>query len=174
LLVEFSKMNLDIKSPELLAVNYVINRTSSNISAIYAEFKLSEDVVKLTGTFNLKVKHVEKFFNYITLDLDYCKGLQLLHSNHIMKSIVSELRAVTNYPLDCPLKKVTLMEHISIAFFYASSFLQNKLYYINGFSFNTNLLPSYLPEISFAVNATSRTNQRPVLVLNILGQLRRK
>ncbi|KAH8378144.1 hypothetical protein KR093_009624, partial [Drosophila rubida] len=156
LTVEFTKMNANIKSPELLDFNYSLNRTSNNISAIYVTFKLSEDLFELRGPFNLRFKYTEKYYNYITLDIDYCKGLVSLYNSYIMKGIVDELRTVSNYPLDCPLKK-------------------NKHYYINGFAFNTNILPSYFPEISFALDATFRTShQRNVLKVDIFGELRKK
>ncbi|KAH8415108.1 hypothetical protein KR215_003650, partial [Drosophila sulfurigaster] len=169
--LEFTKMNVDNMNPELLEYSYIINRTSSNTSAVYADVKFSEEVLNFTGTFSLRLKYTEKYINYITLNLDYCKALQLLYKDFITKIVVDGLRAVSNYPLDCPLIKVCLLLIICI---YYNYFLQNKLYYFNGFTFNTKQLPSYFPEISFALNAKLNANLRPLSEVTIYGELRKK
>ncbi|KAH8312400.1 hypothetical protein KR044_010535, partial [Drosophila immigrans] len=152
--VEFTQLDVEKRLPSLFVVNYWINRTSENISALYANYHFTEDVYNLSGTTNLKIKYTDKFIDYITLDLDYCKALQMLHGQYVSRIIASGIRSVSNYPLDCPLKK-------------------NIEYYLKGFTVNTDIIPSYFPEISFAINCTFLTNQRPIISINVIGQIRR-
>ncbi|KAH8359846.1 hypothetical protein KR093_009096, partial [Drosophila rubida] len=133
-IVEFTRMDVNNRLPNLLKVNYSISRTARNTSVIFANFTVTEDIAHITGVLNMKIKHTDKFMNYFTLDMDYCKLMQTLYSQYVLKMIVDQIRAVSNYPLDCPIKK-------------------NQEYYVKGFTFNTDLLPSYFPGVSFLVNA---------------------
>ncbi|KAH8395775.1 hypothetical protein KR215_002085, partial [Drosophila sulfurigaster] len=153
--VEFTKMRIDNFIPNIMVLNFWINRTSSNISAIYANFKFAENVYNVTGQFSLNFKYTDKYVNYLTLELDFCKGMQSLYTQYVARILESELRSVSNYPLDCPFKK-------------------NYEYYINGFAVSPDVLPSYFPLVSFKSNITFLRNLKPAVNISVSGRTRRK
>ncbi|XP_062123290.1 uncharacterized protein LOC133836714 [Drosophila sulfurigaster albostrigata] len=153
--VDFTKVEIDNRLPNVIAMYSWINRTSSNISALYMNFKFSEDVYNLTGTFKLNVKFNEKFINYFTLDFDYCKGREMLYSQYVAQILEKQLLTVSNYPLDCPLKK-------------------NYEYYVKGFTVDTNLIPGYFAKIFFLSNLTFYRNLQTGINIVITGQVRSK
>ncbi|KAH8395771.1 hypothetical protein KR215_002081, partial [Drosophila sulfurigaster] len=153
--VDFTNIEIDNRLPKvIITLNHWINRTS-NIPTIFGNFKVSEDLYNITGTYNLKVKHTEKFMNYFTLDFDVCKSREMLYSQYAAKIIERELRAVSNYPLNCPVKK-------------------NYEYYLKGFTIGPNLIPGYLPNFFFLSNLTFYRNLQTGINIVITGQVRRK
>ncbi|XP_060645717.1 uncharacterized protein LOC132784248 [Drosophila nasuta] len=153
--IDFTKVEIGNRLPNIIAMYSWINRTSSNISALYMNYSFSEDVYNLKGTFNLSVKHSEKFINYFTLDFDYCKGREMLYSQYVAQILEKQLRTVSNYPLDCPLKK-------------------NYEYYVKGFTIDPNLIPIYLPNLHFLSNLTIFRNLQSCASIIVTGYLRNK
>ncbi|KAH8273896.1 hypothetical protein KR044_002956, partial [Drosophila immigrans] len=139
--IEFTKLECVNKWPEILQIKCHINRTSKNISAVYGELIFSEEIKNMNGNYLLGVEYNNKFINYTSVDLDYCAALQMVHSQSLIQLVFVGMRRVSNFPLNCPLKK-------------------NQLYYINGFTINTDIIPSYFPTITFVADATYVTNRR--------------
>lgn len=111
--VEFTKVECVSLLPEFLQVNCSINRTLDYTSAIFVDFKLSQDVYNSNGVFSLFVKHGNNSFKYDTQNIDYCTFLANIHDQYLFQRIVSGIRKISNLPLSCPFNKVNY-EHESV------------------------------------------------------------
>ncbi|KAH8273893.1 hypothetical protein KR044_002955, partial [Drosophila immigrans] len=153
--IEFTKLECVNQWPEIFQIKCHINRTSKNISAIYGEGILSEDMANVNGNYLVGVEYNNKFLNYTSVDLDYCAALQMVHSQSLIQLVTVGLRSVSNFPLNCPFKK-------------------NFTYFVNGFTMDTKIVPVYMPEISFMSNATFFYNKRALFYATCFGRVLKK
>ncbi|XP_016961625.3 uncharacterized protein LOC108032327 [Drosophila biarmipes] len=141
--------------PEVVQnVSCHLNRTSkgSGSSSYSAEFALSEDVSDVKGNYVFSLKRGSHITNYTALELDYCQVLDSLQSQYLLKMIADELRRVSNFPLQCPFKK-------------------NKRFYIDHYTINSKLIPSYAPELVFISDCNIFVKKRRALQLTIHGRV---
>ncbi|KAH8395772.1 hypothetical protein KR215_002082, partial [Drosophila sulfurigaster] len=120
-----------------------------------ADYKLTEDVYNVTGTFHLNFKFTENFINYFTIDFDVCKAKENIYSQYISRKLEKQLRSVSNYPLKCPFKK-------------------NYEYYVKGFRVDPSLIPIYLPNVYFLSNTTFFRNLQPIINIVVKGRVLNK
>ncbi|XP_062121380.1 uncharacterized protein LOC133835372 [Drosophila sulfurigaster albostrigata] len=152
--VYFDKFKIENHNKELLKIDYQINCTSDNVSTIYANIEIAEDLEYFNGTFNLSIRNGGKYISFGNQDID-CNGMGMIYNHYLIQMIAVSLRSYSNIPLSCPYKK-------------------NKLYYINGFKIVTDIVPSYFPEVSFTTDAKIYFNQRLSLRIGTEGHLSRK
>ncbi|XP_017067924.1 uncharacterized protein LOC108105720 [Drosophila eugracilis] len=142
-----------VHSPELVKnVSCHLNRTSLGASSYSAEFSLTEDVSDAKGIYVFSIKRGSTLTNYTAMDIEYCEALASLQKQFLLKMIADELRRVSNFPLQCPFKR-------------------NKRYFINGFTINSKLIPSYVPELKFLSDCNIFVKKRKVLQLTIHGRV---
>ncbi|KAH8311512.1 hypothetical protein KR044_006672 [Drosophila immigrans] len=151
----FTKAEFVNQFPELLQISHHINRTAENLSALYVQIEFQENMDHLDGVFNLKFQHGKNMVNYSTLELNYCEAFQMVHRHYLVQMIFAELRRVSNLPLKCPFKK-------------------NTQYYVNGFTIDTKVIPSYLPQLAFKTDITVLSTGRNILRIILSGQVQRK
>lgn len=72
-----------------------------------AEFTLTEDVTNSSGIYSFSLVRGSTITNYLKLDIDCCHDLEAIQTQFLLKLIADELRRVSNFPLQCPFKKVT-------------------------------------------------------------------
>lgn len=113
LIAYFTKLKCVNQWPELVKINCHVNQTDKNISALYAETIFTEDIQNLNGTYTIAIERGGKFVTYTTLELNYCTALHLVHSQSLIQILFSEIRRVSNFPMDCPLKKVKIFSLIN-------------------------------------------------------------
>lgn len=171
--VEFTKVECITQLPEILQVNCSINRTLNNVSALFVDFKLSQDVYSSNGTFSLFFKHGNNSIKYDTQNIDYCTVLANIQNQYLFQMIISGIRKISNIPLSCPFKKVNY-EHKLFELLIILIFLQNMIYYVRGFVVDTKIIPSYFPEMSFHSETTFNWNGKLAVCFKAFGQLRRK
>ncbi|KAH8415109.1 hypothetical protein KR215_003651, partial [Drosophila sulfurigaster] len=153
-IIEFTKFDCVNQWPEILQIQCHINRTSKNISAIYAVAIFSEEIKNMDGRYIVGVEYNQKVFNYLTIDVDYCAALHMAYSQNWLQLVVVGLRSVANFPFNCPLKK-------------------NYTYFVNGFTMDMKKVPAYMPEISFITNATFFYNKRSFFYVTCMGRVYR-
>ncbi|KAH8378350.1 hypothetical protein KR093_010882, partial [Drosophila rubida] len=117
-------------------------------------FTLNEQLNSLNGFFNIKVLNGKQFLNFTGVEFD-CKFLGTLYNHYLINMVAINLRSFSNFPIGCPLKK-------------------NHLYYMKDFKILTNMVPSYIPELSFETYASVFHKKRLVIVIKTGGKLRRK
>ncbi|XP_016978108.1 uncharacterized protein LOC108043808 [Drosophila rhopaloa] len=127
----------------------------SGSSEYSAEFVLTKDVTNVKGIYVFSLKRGSIITNYTAMEIDYCQALASLQSHFLLKMIADELRRVANFPLQCPFK-------------------MNKRYYVNNFSINSKLIPSYAPELNFISDCNIFVNNRKALTLIIHGRVVRR
>ncbi|XP_016998308.2 uncharacterized protein [Drosophila takahashii] len=130
------------------------SKHSGSPSSFSAEFSLAEDVTDVKGIYVFSLKHGPSIINYTAMELDYCEVLDSLQSQFLLKMIADELRRVANFPLQCPFKK-------------------NKRYYIDHFTINSKLIPSYAPELNWISDCNIFVKKRRALQLTIHGRVAR-
>ncbi|EDV52336.1 uncharacterized protein LOC6545253 [Drosophila erecta] len=139
--------------PELVRnVSCNLTHTSHRSGLINAEFILNKDVEYLKGIFILTLKAGSHGTNFTTLDLDYCQMLSSVEKNFILKMVTTQLRQISNLPLQCPLK-------------------MNTLYYVKGFTINSKFIPSYMPESNFLSDTHLNIKDRKAFRFLIEGRL---
>ncbi|KAH8415233.1 hypothetical protein KR215_009590 [Drosophila sulfurigaster] len=153
-MIDFNVFEIENFYKELVQITYNLNYTEQNISTLNANLVLNEDVKSINGAFNLRILRAGKYTNFTGIEFD-CEGLGMIYNHYILNIVFAGLRSSSNLPLRCPLKK-------------------NKLYYLNGFKIVTNLIPSYLPELSFETYATLSHTQHLIMGIKTAGKLRRK
>ncbi|KAH8266602.1 hypothetical protein KR018_002930, partial [Drosophila ironensis] len=132
-----------------------INRTASGNPSVFAEFSLMSDVNDAKG-FYLFTLHRGSFINNRTaVNLDYCQALENLQSDIFIKLMAAEIRRIANFPQNCPFRK-------------------NTRYYLNGFTVNSDFIPSYAPELNFISDCHIYINKRKAIQLTVYGSLVRR
>ncbi|KAH8378446.1 hypothetical protein KR093_011453, partial [Drosophila rubida] len=149
--VYFNEIEIENHLKELMQIDYQLNWTSKNISTVYVNVMLAEDVMTFNGTLNIRLQNGGKYVNFGNQDFD-CNGMSMVYNHFLFQIIVVSLRAYSNFPLSCPLRK-------------------NKLYYLNGFKIETDIVRSYFPEVSFETDAKLIYNQRLAVHVVTKGQL---
>ncbi|KAH8404828.1 hypothetical protein KR222_004931 [Zaprionus bogoriensis] len=148
---EFTKVECITQYPEIIRVNCTIGTQKyNNRSALYVEVILEEEVKSVNGIYIISFKHDNRFINYTAVELDYCESLHMLQNHPLLQLIVNNIRSVSNTPIQCPFKK-------------------NFKYYLNGFTIERKMIPTYLPEVIFKTDATFLWNQRQVLRITVFG-----
>ncbi|XP_051859220.1 uncharacterized protein LOC127565311 [Drosophila albomicans] len=109
----------------------------------------------MNGHYIVGVEYNKKFINYLSIDMDYCAALHMAYNQNLLQLVLVGLRSVSNFPLNCPLKK-------------------NYTYFINGFTMDTKIVPAYMPEITFITNATFFYNKRAVSYVTCIGRVSKK
>ncbi|KAH8398082.1 hypothetical protein KR215_003457, partial [Drosophila sulfurigaster] len=151
----FTKVEFVNQLPEILQISHYLNRTDENITALYVKFDLREDMDQLNGIFNIKFQHGKNLMNYSTLELNYCEAFQMVHKHYLVRMVFAGLRRVSNLPLKCPFKK-------------------DIQYYVNGFTIDNRVIPSYLPQLAFKAEITAASKQRNIVDIILFGQVQRK
>ncbi|KAH8353108.1 hypothetical protein KR084_008988 [Drosophila pseudotakahashii] len=128
------------------------SKDSSSSSSYSVEFALAEDVTDVRGIYVFSLKRGSSIINYTAMELDYCQVLDSMQSQFLLKMIADELRRVSNFPLQCPFKR-------------------NKRYYIDKFTINSKLIPSYVPELNWISDCNIFVKKRRALQLNIHGRV---
>lgn len=82
-------------------------RTPHKGGLFSAEFISTEDVTNSTGIYSFSVVRGSIATNYLKLEVDYCHDLEAMQTQFLLKLIADELRRVSNFPLQCPFKKVS-------------------------------------------------------------------
>ncbi|KRF81079.1 uncharacterized protein Dvir_GJ27112 [Drosophila virilis] len=102
----FHKVLCENQEPKMIAIfNCHVNLTTSNVSGLYVEFKLAQDVTNVNGLYILAIEHGNKFINYTAQEMNYCEALHVIHGQYLTQMVAVGLRRVSNFPLDCPFKK---------------------------------------------------------------------
>ncbi|EDV58663.1 uncharacterized protein LOC6542923 [Drosophila erecta] len=128
---------------------------NSGFNSFSAEFFLRKDVSDARGVYLFSFKQGSSIINYTTMETDYCHALSALQSQFLYKMIADELRRVSNFPLHCPFK-------------------MNKRYFINEFTINTKLIPSYAPEMTFTSDCNIFVKKRRAIQMTIHGRVFRR
>lgn len=176
-MAEFTKVECISQLPEIVQINCTINRTFENISALYVEFILFQDIYAANGIFTLFFKHGNKSIKYDTQNIDYCSVLGNFHNQYFFRMFIAGVRRISNIPLKCPFKKVN--NELVLFFRYnlipiIFIFLQDQIYYVNGFTVDPKIIPSYFPELSFNSETTINWNGKLVGCFKTFGNLRRR
>ncbi|KAH8420787.1 hypothetical protein KR222_005133, partial [Zaprionus bogoriensis] len=153
--VEFSKFECTSQFPDIVQINCSINRTSANISALFVDFMLFEDIYDANGIFTIFLKHGSSYVKYDTQVIDYCTVLGNLQNQYLFQSIISEIRHISNIPLTCPFKK-------------------NKKFYVKGFKIGAKVVPKYFPNFYFTTETTFNSNGKRIGFLKTFGQIKQK
>ncbi|KAH8292786.1 hypothetical protein KR054_006175 [Drosophila jambulina] len=152
----FTKIECPNHFPELVTnLSCHLDRSSQFNGTFSAEFALAKDVKDVHGIYIFSIKLGSSINNYTAIELDFCEALLSLQSNFLLKMIADELRKSANFPLMCPFKK-------------------KKRYYIDKFRINSNVIPSYAPELSFKSDCQISVNKRKAIQLIIHGRVVRR
>ncbi|EDW99958.1 uncharacterized protein Dyak_GE23190 [Drosophila yakuba] len=150
--VFLTKMECRNYMPELVRnVSCNLNQTSHRTGSIDAEFILTQDVENLKGIFILTLKRGSHGTNFTTLNIDYCQILSSVEKHFIPKMVTTQLRQISNFPLQCPLK-------------------MNTRYYVKEFTINSKFIPSYMPETNFISDAHLNIKNRKAFRFLIEGR----
>ncbi|XP_017072066.1 uncharacterized protein LOC108108509 [Drosophila eugracilis] len=146
--------------PELITnvscyLNKTAAQTNKRTASLYIEFALTQDVRDVEGVYVLTMKRGSHLTNFTTLKLDYCHLLSSVESQFLLRMVTTQVRRVGNLPLECPFKG-------------------NQQYYIRGFTINSKLIPSYLPEVNFISDAQINLKDRKACRIIIHGRLFRR
>lgn len=104
--MDFSKFEIVNQRPDILEINYLLNRTSTNLSLLFADFKSTEDVLSISGLFNVGFIHGNKLIPYVSMEINFCNAIKEIFNLYLMQMISVSIRHVSNFPLSCPVKKV--------------------------------------------------------------------
>lgn len=63
---------------------------------------------------------------YLSLDVDICQGLGTSFTNPVTRMVSEEIHRISNFPYDCPLKKVRILKEL---LFYNCFINKEKLIY---------------------------------------------
>ncbi|KAH8413258.1 hypothetical protein KR009_009272 [Drosophila setifemur] len=132
-----------------------LNRTSKGFGSFSIQFALTEDVKDATGIYVVSIKRGPSYTNYTAIELDYCQALAALQTHFLLKIVADEIRRTSNFPLKCPFKK-------------------NKRYYIDDFTMDTGLLPSYVPDLHYKSDCQININKKKALELIVQGRVFRR
>ncbi|KAH8340557.1 hypothetical protein KR059_001197 [Drosophila kikkawai] len=142
--------------PELVTnLSCHLDRSSQSNGTFSVNLTLAKDVKDIKGTYIFSIKRGSTINNYTAIEMDYCQALSSLQSNFLLKMIADELRRSANFPLQCPFK-------------------MKKLYYINRYTINPKMIPSYAPELNFKSDCLISLNKRKALRLIIHGRVVRR
>ncbi|KAH8415230.1 hypothetical protein KR215_009589, partial [Drosophila sulfurigaster] len=169
--IDFTKLDIKNNNEELLQIDYKLNFTSQNLSTVYVKFQLSKDVEYFDGIFNLGLQHGGRTFNFTNLKFN-CNGMSVIYNHYMLQLIADNIRSFSNFPLTCPYIKVLFLQHIN-PLLINNLYFQNKLYYVNGYSIMTSVIPSYIPEGTFTTYATVSYNQHQIVRIKSEGGMRR-
>ncbi|KAH8246581.1 hypothetical protein KR032_008881 [Drosophila birchii] len=165
--------------PELVSnLSCHLDRSSQSNGTFSVEFALAKDVKDIKGIYIFSVKRGSSISNYSAIEMDYCKALSTLQSQFLLKMIADELRRSANFPLQCPFKmvskcfKTSQMPNLPIYLF--RSVLKKKRYYINRYTIDPKVVPSYAPEMNFKSDCHINLNKRKALQLIIHGRVVRR
>ncbi|EDW88327.1 uncharacterized protein LOC6527525 [Drosophila yakuba] len=153
-----TKIECPTHSPELvqnLSCRLHKKSPNSGSKSYSAEFSLRKDVNDVRGVYVFSFKHGTSLINYTASEMDYCQALAALHSQFLYKMIADELRRVSNFPLHCPFK-------------------MNKRYFIDEYTINSKLIPSYSPEMMFTSDCNIFIKKRRAIQLTIHGRIVRR
>ncbi|XP_043640837.1 uncharacterized protein LOC122611657 [Drosophila teissieri] len=153
-----TKIECPNHSPEIvqnLSCHLHKKSPSSGSKSYSADFSLRNDANDIRGVYVFSFKQGSAIINYTASEMDYCQALAALHSHFLYKMIADELRRVSNFPLQCPFK-------------------MNKRYFINEFTINSKLIPSYAPEMSFTSDCNIYIKKRRAIQLTIHGRVVRR
>lgn len=104
--MDFFKFEIVNQRPDILEINYQLNRTSSNLSLLFADFKSTEEVLTISGLFNVTFIHGNKLINYVSMEINFCNAIKDIFNLYLMQMISVSIRRASNFPLSCPVKKV--------------------------------------------------------------------
>ena len=137
---------------------------------------LKKDVIHLINQYRFIVDIKQKNNTYISIDLNICEALTSSFTNVVIRLISEEIHRVSNFPYECPLKKVhnysriiDLISSSCLCFYF-----QNFRYIINNFTINTKFIPSFTPDLKWYSNCDFYVMQRKVLRFNTYGEVNRK
>lgn len=108
IIAEYSKVECINFVPSLVQLNCGVTWISKNKSALNMNFTFTEDVGDLYGEMNLVFQFGKHIVNYTSFEVDFCTILQSVHTTRLIQSIAVELRRVSNLPMKCPFKMVSL------------------------------------------------------------------
>nr|NP_001027259.1 uncharacterized protein Dmel_CG33644 [Drosophila melanogaster]AAZ66464.1 uncharacterized protein Dmel_CG33644 [Drosophila melanogaster] len=128
---------------------------NSGSKSFSAEFSLRKEVNDVRGAYVFSFKQGKSIINYTAMEIDYCQALSALQSQILFKLIADELRRVSNFPLNCP-------------------FVMNKRYYVDEFTINPKVIPSYTPEMIFTSDCNIFIKKRRAMQLTIHGRVVRR
>lgn len=77
-----------------------------------AHLTLKKDIPKLINRYSFMLYMKNKTEPYLTADIDICQGLGTSFTNPVTRMVSEEIHRISNYPYDCPLKKVIILRGI--------------------------------------------------------------
>lgn len=77
---------------------------------------LKKDLYKLIDRFRFMLYVKNRTEPYLSADIDICIGLGTSFTNPVTRMISEEIHRISNYPYECPLKKVSIKKNITINF----------------------------------------------------------
>lgn len=82
-------------------------KNAEGVPLLHLSFKLKEDTSNVALHFKVRGKRENQpEETLLVFDLDVCEAISASHEHFFLKMIFDELRRVSNYPTECPFKKV--------------------------------------------------------------------